>query len=384
VKLLVLLSVIAALAVGGYFLVPRLLAKPAAQGGRAKAPIAVVTSAARKGALDVYLSAPGTVVAFNTVLVRSRVDGELMDVKFKEGDIVEAGTEIALIDARPFEVQKKQAEAQKARDVAERENDQKNLDRFLQAKDEKTGELAISQQQIDTMQATVNQLSATIQADEAQVAAAQLQIDYCTIRAPLTGRLGIRLVDKGNFVRAGDPTTSGLVYITQLKPIAVYFSLPQDNLAQIQSVTRALEEAKKPKKPFPVDVYDRELKQKLAHGELLTWDNQIDQATGTIRMKAVFKNEKDELFPNEFVNARLLLEVRPNRVLVATSAVQRSSTKTYVYVVKGDTVAIRYVVPGDSEADETEIRAGLEAGEVVVIEGVDKLQDGAKVLVPKS
>jgi len=363
IGIVVVVGVVLALAL------PRLLARAGTAGpaGRPKGAVAVVTSTARRGDLKIYFSAPGTVVAFNTVTVRSRVDGELMSVLFDEGDIVEEGKLLAEIDSRPFEVQKQQAAAQKARDEAECGNAENQLKNFKNARDEKTGELAISQQQIDTMEATVRQLSATIQSDQAAIDAADLQILYCKIRAPISGRLGLRLVDKGNFVRAGDPSSSGLVVITQLQPIAVFFSLPQDDLAPIQSRSEAQKRAAahgKKEPPLGVEVFDRELRRRLAAGELLTFDNQIDPATGTIRMKAVSANEHYELFPNEFVNARLLVETRKDQVLVPTAAVQRSAKSTFVYVVK---------------PDETAITKGLDGSETVVIEGVDKLQDGAKV-----
>ncbi len=338
-------------------------------GGRA---VAVGAATARKGDLDIYLSAPGSVVAFNTVIVRSRVDGEIVNVAFTEGQLVKEGDLLFEIDPRPYQVQLEQALGQLEKDKANLKNAQVNLDRFKEAKD------AISEQQIDTMAATVTTFEGAIKSDDAAVDAAKLQLVYCKITSPISGRIGLRFVDKGNMIRSSEATS--LAVITQLQPIAAVFSLPQDDLAQI--ATRVDAHAK-----LAVEVHDREVRNKLATGELLTFDNQVDPATGTIRMKAVFKNEDQRLFPNQFVNARLLVDTLKNVVLVPSAAVQRSPKTTFVYIAKVDekgdgTVELREVTTGASEGDETVIEKGVAAGEVVVTEGVDKLQSGSKVSVP--
>lgn len=334
--------------------------------------VAVGAATARRGDLNVYLSAPGSVVAFNTVTVRSRVDGEIVNVAFTEGQLVKEGDLLFEIDPRPYQVQLEQALGQLEKDKANLKNAQVNLDRFKEAKD------AISEQQIDTMAATVTTFEGTLKSDEAAVDAAKLQLVYSKITAPTTGRIGLRLVDRGNVIRASESTA--LAVITQIQPIAAFFSLPQDDIAQI--ATRVDSHAK-----LVVEVHDRELRTKLATGELLTFDNQVDPATGTIRMKAVFKNEERRLFPNQFVNARLLVDTLAGVVLVPSASVQRSPRSTFVYIAKVDekgdgTVELREVTTGPSEGDETVIEKGVAPGELVITEGVDKLQSGSKVSVP--
>ncbi|MEZ0230648.1 MAG: MdtA/MuxA family multidrug efflux RND transporter periplasmic adaptor subunit [Planctomycetota bacterium] len=337
--------------------------------GARATPVSVAT--AKKGDLRVYFSAPGTVAAFNTVTVRSRVDGELVGIHFVEGQIVKETDLLFEIDPRPFKVQLANAEGQLARDQALVKNASLQLERFKEAKD------AISQQQIDTMTATVNQLEGTLKSDEAAVEAAKLQLVYSRISAPITGRIGLRGADKGNMIRSNANDLAALAVITQIRPIAVFFSLPQDDLAAI--ATRVEAGAK-----LPVEAHDRDLRRKLATGELLTYDNQIDVTTGTVRFKAVFKNDDGKLFPNQFVNVRLLVDTKKNAVLVPTAAVQRSPRSTFVYVVKTDeTVELRDITIGGAEADETAVEKGLAEGEVVVTEGIDKIQNGAKVSVPQ-
>jgi multidrug efflux system membrane fusion protein len=275
---------------------------------------------------------------------------------------------LAEIDPRPFQVQLALAEGQMAKDEAMLKNAKVDLERYkvLLAQD------SVAKQQLDTQIATVNQFDGVIKSDQAQIDTAKLQLTYSRITAPITGRIGLRLVDVGNMVRANDPN-NGLAVITQLQPIAVLFNIPEDNLPQLLKRMRSGQ-------TLTVEAYDRNLKQKLATGTLLTIDNQIDPNTGTVKCKAVFPNEDNSLFPNQFVNARALVDTKKDASIVPAAAVQRSPQGTFVYVVKDDTtVEMRNIVVGPSEGDEVAIDSGLAPGEVVVIEGVDKLQRGMKV-----
>jgi membrane fusion protein, multidrug efflux system len=335
----------------------------------AAAPRAVpvaVTPAVQQD-MPVYLTGLGSVTAFNTVSVKSRVDGQLVAINFREGQQVNKGDLLILIDPRPYEVQLAQAEAQLYKDQASLRDAQLNYQRF---KDLLQVSGAMSQQQVDTQKSTADQFEGAVRADQATIDNAKLQLAYCHITAPVSGRIGLRLVDVGNIVHATD--ANAMLVITQLQPISVIFTLPEDSLPAVVKRMR--------QGTLTVDAYDRDDKTKLATGTLLTIDNQIDQTTGTDRLKATFDNKDGVLFPNQFVNIRLLLDVRKNSTLVPSVAVQRGPQGSFVYVVKADkTVEARTVTVALTQSNQSAIGSGLQVGEVVVTDGQDKLQNGAKV-----
>jgi membrane fusion protein, multidrug efflux system len=329
--------------------------------------VSIAASAARRGDVPIYLRGLGTVQAYNTVNVKSRVDGPIVAVNFTEGQFVHKGEVLVEIDPRTFQAAVDQAKGQLARDEAQLHDAQVNLGRYQalwQAQ-------VIAKQQLDTQGAQVGQFQGTIEADKANIESAELTLGFTKVLAPISGRIGLRQVDIGNIVHASD--TNALAVITQMQPIAVLFTIPADNLQPVLAKLRA--GAK-----LPVDAYDRADRNKIASGTLETVDNQIDPTTGTSRLKSVFPNEDNALFPQQFVNARLLLETRHGVTIIPAPAVQRGPQGPYVYVVGEDQVAhMRPVTPGQLEGNNQEVTSGVAPGEMVVTDGQDKLQEGSKV-----
>src|SRR5882672_7092840 len=329
--------------------------------------VPVVVASAQRGDLPVYFNGLGTVTAFNTVSVRSRVDGQITKINFQEGQFVHQGQDLVDIDSRPFQVQLEQAEGQLAKDQAQLRDVQVNYERFQLLYKEGV----IPKQQVDTQGAQVGQFEGSIKGDQGAIDSAKLQIVYSHVTAPISGRVGLRLVVVGNIAHATDST--GLLVITQLQPIAVIFSLPQDQLPQVASRLQRGEQ-------LVVDAYDRDDSTKIESGKLLTIDNEIDTTTGTYKLKSVFSNDRNTLFPNQFVNVHLLADVKRNLVIVPAPAIQRGPQGTYVYVVQTDnTVKIQSVTIAQSTADKVGLSAGVNPGDNVVVDGQDKLQDGSKI-----
>jgi len=339
--------------------------------GRGMGVIPVVAARATKGDIGVYFTGLGAVTPIYTVTVKSQISGYLMQVLYKEGEIVQKGDPLAEIDPRPYQVMLEQAQAGLARDQANLVNAKVDLQRYQTLAPLK----AIPEQQLATQDALVKSDQGIVQTDQAQIDNAKLDLVYCHITAPITGRVGLRLVDPGNYVTANDAT--GLVVITQVEPISVIFTLPED---QLPSVLARMHDGARLK----VEAYDREMKAKIAEGWLATMDNEIDPTTGTVKLRANFDNRDGNLFPNQFVNARLLVEEKQGVTLIPTAGVQRNSQVTYVYLVKPDsTVTVRNISVGTTEGDDSEVTAGLTPGDQVVVTGVDKLQEGSKVRTQK-
>jgi membrane fusion protein, multidrug efflux system len=363
--------VLLAVAAGLWLWLSKPAGSPAAQGRAGLDPNAkalpVVAAPVTRGSIDIYLTALGTVTPRNIVTVRSRVDGQLLQVAFREGQIIKAGELLAEIDPRPFQVQLTQAQGQMAKDQALLKNAQLDLERYrtLLSQD------SIAKQLVDTQEALVRQYEGTVQADQGQIDSARLQLTYARITAPIGGLVGLRQVDPGNVIHASD--AGGLVVITQIQPITVLFPIPEDNL---QQVLKRLKSGA----AIPVDAYDRAQKVKLATGKLLTADNQIDTATGTVKLRAEFSNDDSALFPNQFVNVRMLVDTLPDATLLPTAAVQRGAPGTFVYAVNEDhTVSVKPVKLGAVQGEVTSIEGGIAPGVMVVVDGTDKLREGAKV-----
>ena len=336
---------------------------------RANVPqtVQVTVAPARQQDLPIYLTGLGSVTAFYTVGVKSRVDGQLIDVKFREGELVKKGALLAVIDPRPYQVQLDQAQAQLFKDQASLRDAQLNYERYKSLLQESG---AMSQQQVDTQKATADQMEGAVRNDRALVDNAKLNLSYCHITAPESGRIGLRQVDPGNMVHAAD--ANPMFVITQLQPITVLFTLPEDQLPTVSQHMR--------KGELGVDAYSRDDQTKLTTGKLLTIDNQIDQTTGTGRLKAVFDNKDNQLWPNQFVNVHLLLETRKNATVLPSAAVQRGPQGNYVYVVKDDkTVDARNVNVAITQGNLVQIASGITPNEVVVTDGQDKLQPGSHV-----
>ncbi|MBL0211925.1 MAG: MdtA/MuxA family multidrug efflux RND transporter periplasmic adaptor subunit [Holophagaceae bacterium] len=344
-------------------------ASAATGAGRA---VPVVAAKARKGDMAVSLTGLGTVTALNTVTVRSRVDGQLVQVHFTEGQAVRQGELLAEIDPRPFQVQLMQAEGQMAKDEAAFKNASMDQERFRSL----VQQGILPKQQLDAQTSTVNQVEGALKSDKAQVESAKLNLTFSRITAPISGRVGLRLVDPGNMVRASDPT--GLAVIAPIQPINIVFTIPADSIQRVMAQNRKGVR-------LPVEAWDRDLKSRLASGSLAAIDNQVDTTTGTVKLKALFANEDAALFPNQFVNARLKVDTVRDTVIIPTAAVQRSPQGAFVYVIKADnTVEMRPIEVQGTEGDDTAVKRGLEAGELVVTDGLEKLRPGSKVSLPKA
>ncbi|MHB9800123.1 MdtA/MuxA family multidrug efflux RND transporter periplasmic adaptor subunit [Pseudomonas sp. MT3] len=357
---------------------------PAAQGGRGGRPspgqmaagqgtaVTVSVAPALKGDLPVHYHALGTVTAYNTVNVRARVSGQLVKVPFQEGQEVKAGDVLAVIDPRPFQAALDQAQGTLLQNQAQLKNAQIDLARYkgLYAED------SIAKQTLDTQEALVRQYEGTLKTNQGQVSDAKLNLEFTQVRAPISGRVGLRQVDVGNLVTSGD--TTPLVVITQVKPISVVFSLPQQ---QLGTIARELYGDK----PVPVQALDRNQNQTLASGVLKTLDNQIDTTTGTVKLKAGFDNDDHKLFPNQFVNVRLLAETLQGVLTIPANAVQRGNDGTYVYKVGEEDKAKRQLVTlGTSEGERVVVSEGLKEGDRVVVEGTDRLRDGMRMNIVAS
>ncbi|HUQ70328.1 MAG TPA: MdtA/MuxA family multidrug efflux RND transporter periplasmic adaptor subunit [Planctomycetaceae bacterium] len=343
------------------------LGKPTTVAPPTPRPTPVSTATVEQRDIPLYLNGLGTVTALKTVTIRSRVEGEITQIAFTEGEMVQEGDLLAEIDPRPYQVQKDQAEGQLARDEATLTAARRTLVRLKQLFEMKIA----TAQQVDEQTGLVQQYEGALKADHAQVAQAELQLTYSQILAPISGRIGLRLVDEGNMVRPND--VQGLAVITQLQPIAIVFTLPQDDISRVQQRMHA-------EGTLTVEAYDRELRNRLATGKLAAIDNQVDPTNGTVRLKAEFENQDGMLFPNQFVNVRLLVETQSGALVVPGAAVQRGPNGTFVYVVASDdTVELRNVAVSASEGGQTAIVKGLSAGEIVVTAGLDRLRPGAPV-----
>ena len=330
-------------------------------------PVPVGVAPVAKGDMPVTLSQLGTVIPLAMVTVKTQISGYLMQVAFKEGQMVNKGDFLAQIDPRPYQVALAQAEGQLGKDQALLKNAQLDLVRYNTL----VAQNSVAKQTRDTQESLVGQFRATIKSDQAQIDAQKLNLTYCRIISPVTGRVGLRQVDPGNYVQTSDP--NGIVVVTQLQPISVIFTLPEDNLPEVMKRVRS-------GATLPVIAYDRTGANEIAKGKLDTVDNQIDTTTGTVKLRAMFDNEADTLFPNQFVNIKLLVNTLHDGDIVPNSAIQRGAPGTFVYLVKPDrTVTVQKVKVGPSDGQRIAILSGLQPGDSVVVDGADRLRDGAKV-----
>jgi len=384
----ILLLLLVAAGGGGYFVVEHTtLFQGSKEGaaGKAQRPIPVVTSKVRKGDINLYLSSLGTVTALQTDVVKTRVDGEVMQVLYTEGQMVKAGDPLVEIDPRPYQVQQAQAEGQLAKDQASLVQGNKDLARYQKL----IVTNAISQQTLDAQVATVGQFVGAVKTDQAAIDTAKLQIIYCHITAPISGRIGLRQVDKGNLVQAAAGTT--LVTITQLQPITVIYTIPQDDIYRVQQKFNSHEDVS-------VEAWNGDLSKRLAMGRLTAIDNLVDTTTGTVKLRATYPNEDNLLFPNEFVNAKTLINTEHGVLIVPASAVQRGPNGAFAYVVTGakessqdkeakdagQDIEMRVLKLGPTEGDQTIVESGLAEKEIVVTEGTDRLQPGVTKVTIKS
>jgi multidrug efflux system membrane fusion protein len=372
---LLILGIIIAAGLGlGWYWWAHHTGKPSGNAGAARAaqtaPQPVGAATIDKGDIRIILNMLGTVTSLDTVTVQTQINGQLTQVGFQEGQVVKKGDFLAQIDPRPYQVALEQAQGTLAHDEGLLAQAQTDLKRFqtLGRQD------SIAQQQVDDQRFLVAQTTGTVQTDQGAVDSAKLNLAYCHIVSPIDGQIGLRQVDPGNYVQTS--STTGLVVITQMQPISVLFSVPEDNLPDILQRTRA-------GATMSVDAYDRANVHKLATGQLATLDNQIDTTTGTVKLRAMFANPDELLYPNQFVNARLLVNTIQNTVRVPVPAVQRGEPGTFVYVINAnDTVSVRPVKLGPTDGGYTQVISGLQPGEKVVTDGTDRLRDGAKVTVP--
>jgi multidrug efflux system membrane fusion protein len=364
----VLISFFALLALAGVVWWSKQESAPQQGGaGRNAAPMSIVPEPVGKGDIGINLNALGTVTSLATVTVRTQISGYLMKIGFKEGQDVKKGDLLAEIDSRPYEATLTQAKGQLARDEALLKGAQVDLGRYQNL----AAQNAVPHQTLDTQVALVAQDQGTVEADRGIVRSAEVNLQYCRILSPLDGRVGLRQVDQGNYVTPGD--TNGLVVITQLQPISVLFTVPEDNL---QGISKRLQDGA----VLPATAYDRSGANKIAEGTLQTFDSQIDPTTGTIKLRAQFPNESRTLYPNQFVNIRLLLDTHKDVTTISTAGVQRGVPGTFVYLVNADnTVSVRKVELGVTDGERVEVRSGLAPGDHIVIDGADKLRDGAKI-----
>ncbi len=367
-RTLIVVGVLLALVVLALLVKPH-VTKPAGRFGPAGAPMPVATAAVTTGTMPIVVNGLGTVTPISTVTVQSQISGQIVQIAFREGQTVKKGDLLMLIDPRPYQVALEQAEGALARDRALLANARTDLERYttLFAQD------SIAEQQLATQKSLVAQDEGTVKTDQAAIDAAKLNLTYCHITSPVDGRAGLQQVTLGNYVTPAEP--NGLVVVTQMQPITVVFALPEDSIPPILEQMHA-------GKTLSVTAYDRNHVAQIATGALQSVDSQIDTTTGTVKLKASFANPDEKLFPNQFVNVDLLVNTVQNALLVPQAAIQRGAPGTYVYVVNADqTVSMRKVTLGPGDANNISIQQGLKAGEIVIVDGADRLKDGAKIMV---